>query len=185
MLLYKMSIADHGAEGQDELLATCVRNNVGVVVMKAYGGGKLLKEKPTPGLTPVHCLSYVLSRPGVTSVVPGVKSLEELKAALAYLDASPEERDFSAVLKTLSPDLAKGCVYCNHCLPCPQGIDIGRVSRLLDMQRNHPSVAVKREYAGLKATASDCVECASCEERCPWGVDVVETMQEAKNVFGG
>jgi len=120
----------------------------------------------------------------VTSVVPGVKSMAELKAALAWLDASPKQRDFSAVLKKLSPDLAKGCVYCNHCLPCSQGIDIGHVSRLLDMQRHSPSDAVKREYAGLKARASDCVECGSCEERCPWGVKVTETMREARGVFG-
>jgi uncharacterized protein len=185
VLLYQMNIADHAAEGRDDLLAACVRHNVGVVVMKAFGGGKLLKEKPTPGLTPVRCLSYVLSQPAVCCVVPGVKNVAELDAALAYVNAVPQERDFSAVLKTLSPDLGKGCVYCNHCLPCPQGIDIGRAQRLLDMQRTAPSKATASEYAGLEAKASNCVECGACVERCPWGVDVIKAMREAAGVFGG
>lgn len=185
VLMYQINIADHAAEGRDELLAACIRKNVAVIAMKAYGGGKLVRERPTPGLTPVHCLSYVLSQPAVCSVVPGVRGLEELRAALAYLDASPEQRDFSAVLKTLAPDLASGCVYCNHCLPCPQSIDIGLVQRMLDMQRVAPSAALAAEYACLQANARDCIECGACETRCPWCVPVIKRMREATALFGG
>ncbi len=46
--------------------------------------------------------------------------------------ASEQERDFSGALPALDASLKGQCVYCNHCIPCTQGIDIARVSRLAD-----------------------------------------------------
>ena len=36
------------------------------------------------------------------TVLPGIRNLEDMKEALAWLDASPEERDYS-VLGTFTP----------------------------------------------------------------------------------
>ena len=44
-------------------------------------------------LTPYQCLQYALDKPGVVSVLPGLRNREELRVALGYLDSSPEERD--------------------------------------------------------------------------------------------
>lgn len=74
----------------------------------------------------------------MATLVPGIKSTEELTASLYYLQASDEERDFSTALAGLAWRSEGSCVYCNHCLPCPSGIDIGRSLRLLDIAQSGP-----------------------------------------------
>ena len=72
-------------------------------------------------LTKVQCIQYALDRPGVLTVLPGIRNLQDMKEALAWLDAPAEERDY-AVLGTFTPREATGtCVYCNHCAPVRRG----------------------------------------------------------------
>lgn len=136
--------------------------------MKPFGGGKLLQKK-TAGLdvTPIQCLSFALSQPGVAAVLPGPRNTEELHGCLRLLDASDAEKDYSAVLRGLKPDLKGACVYCNHCLPCPAAIDIGNTIRQWH--------ATGRPVAA----AGGCTACGTCVERCPFGVDVIQTMRRA------
>jgi predicted aldo/keto reductase-like oxidoreductase len=75
------------------------------------------------------------------------------------------------------------CVYCNHCLPCPEMIDIGQTIRLLEMAQQHLTVELQAGYEALPAKASDCVECGVCVERCPFGVDVTTKMRQAVALF--
>ena len=81
------------------LYETCQRLGVGITVMKAFGGGDLLKADMSPvgmALTASQCLHYALTRPAVASVLCGARSMEELRASIAYEDASEEERDYAA-----------------------------------------------------------------------------------------
>ena len=211
LLMFPVNLASHAIPGTTELFAACVRHNVGVVAMKPYAGGNLLSKQVTiyvedfqigrqemPGaptrfekpavITATQCLSYVLSQQGLTTAVPGCKSVEELDAALAYLDASEEDRVYAHLLPAFS-DLATGeCVYCNHCLPCPAGIDIGRVLSLMAQVRGKlpPAVCVpdaRAAYSALEANAGDCLACGICTTRCPFGVDVVTQMEAAGGTF--
>ena len=75
------------------------------------------------------------------------------------------------------------CVYCNHCLPCPSRIDIGRMIRALETASNHPTAEQRAAYRALSATASECTKCGACIERCPFGVDVVSKMELARLRF--
>jgi predicted aldo/keto reductase-like oxidoreductase len=167
VLLYPVNMSDTGVDA-GELFSECVRRNVGLIAMKPFGGGKLLK-KQTAGLdvTPVQCLSFALSQRGVASVLPGPRNTEELNGCLRVLEASDAEKDYSGALRGLKPDLKGACVYCNHCLPCPAGIDIGGTIRQWDV-------------AGEPvAAAAACTACGACVERCPFGVDVVQIMRRA------
>lgn len=59
------------------------------------------------------------------TVLPGVRNMQDLTTALNYVTASPGEKDYS-VMGEFTPQDAEGiCVYCNHCQPCPKGIDVG------------------------------------------------------------
>ncbi len=104
-------------------------------------------------LTPAQCLSYALSQVGVSTTVPGCKNLNELAEALAYWHASEEERDFSEVFRAFADSASGQCVYCNHCLPCPVEIDIGKTLSLLDEAQRQSTTAARsglgreREYA--------------------------------------
>jgi predicted aldo/keto reductase-like oxidoreductase len=61
------------------------------------------------------------------------------------------------------------------------------VNKYLDiavLDENNIPLGTAHHYRELKIHASGCVECGSCEERCPFGVPVIENMQRATKVFG-
>ena len=202
LIMMQVNLSNNAMPQRDEMLRTCAQENVGVVAMKPYAGGKLLQQNRTvriaqyqragdalkrkipKTITPVMCLHYILSQVGVKTVVPGVKNIEELDNALSYFDASDEEKDYSSVLQEFGEYQKGVCVYCNHCLPCPSVIDIGRMNRLLDMSKPKLTGSIKEEYNSLNAKASDCIVCSKCEKRCPFEVEVILRMKEAEKVFG-
>jgi predicted aldo/keto reductase-like oxidoreductase len=135
-------------------------------------------------LSEAQCLSYALSQPGVSTTVPGCANLDEIKAALSYLDASAEEKDYHSIDSNALWKLGGKCVYCNHCLPCPEGINIGHVLKLLDAAERSMSREIADKVRMLDKSALDCVGCGDCLERCPFGVPVIERMERAQALFG-
>ena len=152
-----------------------------ITVENCAGGGELTSKDAADPL--VQCLAYILAQPGVSTLVPGVKDLEELAASQAYWQASEAEKDYSEVLASFQKYNEGECVYCNHCLPCPSVIDIGQVNRLLDLAADRLDDDVRAAYDALEANAEDCIQCGSCEERCPFGVAVIERMERAAELF--
>jgi predicted aldo/keto reductase-like oxidoreductase len=102
---------------------------------------------------------------------------------LAYNQATDEEKDFSEVVADFQQYIEGECVYCNHCLPCPEKIDIGQTIRLLDMARQNLTAELRAAYEALPFKASACQECDACVERCPFGVDVIAKMNQAAVLF--
>ena len=172
-----------------ELYETCQRLGVGITVMKAFGGGDLLSEYSPAGkaLTAVQCLHYALTRPAVAAVMSGARTMEELKASLDYEKASEAEKDYAEVFASFPKISWEGhCMYCGHCAPCPKGIDVANVTKFLNLAKAQGEVpeTVREHYAALKAHAGDCIACGACAKRCPFAVDPVANMKEAKEVFG-
>lgn len=169
-----------------ELQHACLEHGIAIIAMKPYAGGWLFwKENPSGAvLSPLQCLAYALSQPAVATVLPGCKTVDQLDAALAYLEAAPEDLDYSGLHKSARWALSSTCMYCNHCLPCPATIDIGRVTRLADSFAASRSHSARQEYLGLTARASDCTQCGECLQRCPFGVDIISNMERAVEIFG-
>ena len=177
--------ASRAISERKELYHACAAQGVGVVAMKPYAAGVLFRENPSSiVLTPVQCINYALSQPGVCTVVPGCKNVTEMKAALTFLDATDEEKDYCSININSLWKLRGSCMYCNHCLPCPVGIDIGIITRITDTAEYRIADNITSEYEALSSKASDCTECGVCIERCPFGVDVIANMTRAVNVFG-
>lgn len=172
-----------------ELYQICEQQGVGITVMKGYAGGRLFSPQTSPfgvALTPVQCIHYALTRPGVSSVLVGYDTPEHVKEAVAYETATEEEKDYASVLANAPRHAYTGqCTYCGHCAPCPAQIDIAMVNKLYDlavMQKEVPGT-VRAHYKGLSANAKDCIACRGCESRCPFGVPVVKRMARAKELF--
>ena len=173
-----------------ELYQLCEQHDVGITVMKGYAGGRLFDAERSPfgvALTPIQCLHYCLTRPAVAAVMVGVDTPEQMREAAHYAEATQEEKDYASVLAGAPKHAYTGqCTYCGHCKPCPMDIDIAMVNKLYDLAVMQPEVpaSVKAHYEALDATAADCIGCGGCEERCPFGVKVVERMEKASVLFG-
>jgi len=173
-----------------ELYRLCESRGVGISVMKTLGAGKLLSAEHTPfagPMTPAQCIHYALNRPAVVSTLIGCQGRQQVIDAVSYLTLSEEEKDYAPIISSVKKDFKGSCVYCNHCLPCPANINIAMVNKYLDIAvldetRTPPSI--RQHYKELDSHGSDCIECGSCEERCPFGVPVMATMKRAASVFG-
>ena len=129
-------------------------------------------------------MQYALDKPGVLTVLPGVRGREDVRRVLGFLAAAPEEKDYS-VLGTFAPQAAGGvCVYCNHCQPCPAGLDVGLINKYYDLARAGDALA-RDHYANLGTTAAACIGCGHCDARCPFQVKQVRRMEEIAAYFGG
>lgn len=160
----------------------CETQQCDIVVMKAYGAGRLLDKNSAYPLTmtSAQSLEYALTRPGVVSVAVGCKTVEEVDAAAAYCEATTSERDYSHVIKQASMATAGFCMYCNHCLPCPQNINIAKTISAIDAMEQGDSGGSRMYREQGKV---DCTACGDCEERCPFGVAVIDKMQSADGLL--
>ena len=177
--------ANGSVDDRAAIYKRCEAEGTGISVMKPFSGGQLLDSSLSPfgkALTAYQCLQYALDRPGVLTVLPGASNSKELKNILGFLSASDEEKDYS-VIGTFSPADAVGkCVYCNHCRPCPVGIDIGLVNKYYDLSKNGDTLA-DEHYRGLSLNAGDCIHCGRCDGRCPFGVKQSDRMNEIAEYF--
>jgi predicted aldo/keto reductase-like oxidoreductase len=103
-----------------ELIRKCGEIGIGLVAIKPFAGGLLLAGDKTvkvpayksggasreyfipPESTSLKNLAFILSNPSISSVIPGVKSKEELQDNLHFYDASSQEKDFGSLLDYFS-----------------------------------------------------------------------------------
>jgi predicted aldo/keto reductase-like oxidoreductase len=175
---------------RDRFYRLCEQRQVSITVMKTLLAGKLLSPEFSPlgrAMSVSQCIHYALTHPAVASVLLGNKSEAEIAEALSYFDASEAERDYSRIIRNFRGTEKGSCLYCNHCQPCPSGIDIAAVTRYTDivaLNKNDIPPTVIQHYRALQKHGSDCVSCANCEDKCPFGIPVIQNMKKSVALFG-
>lgn len=193
ILFEEETFANRIYEGIDhkraKLYQMCQSEGVALTVMKGYAAGVLLDEKQSPfkkALTPVQCLHYCLTRPAVSSVMVGVTDVNQIKEATAYNTSTKQQKDYTTVLSNAPKTSFSGhCMYCGHCAPCSKMIDIATVNKYLDLaeiQKDVPETLINH-YSLLEHHASECIECGICMKNCPFGVNIIDKMRRATNLF--
>ncbi len=185
---YDYHHGEYAAGSADERMALyqrCEAEGVGISVMKVFSGGQLLDAKTSPfgrALSEYQLIQYALDRPGVLTVLPGVRNPADLKRILGYFDASKEARDYAVLGEFTPKDAEKKCVYCSHCQPCPAGLDVALINKYYDLARAGDAMA-KGHYAKLEKNPGDCIGCGHCNVRCPFRVDQAARMQRINAYF--
>ncbi|MDE5590659.1 MAG: aldo/keto reductase [Acetatifactor sp.] len=185
---YDYQKGDYAKGSVDErsaIYSRCETEGIGISVMKPFSGGQLLDAAISPfgkALTQYQCIQYALDRPGVLTVLPGMSSVAQVEHLLGFFGAEEAEKDYS-MIGSFSPAEAIGkCVYCNHCKPCPMGLDIGIINKYYDLAINGDSMAAEH-YRNLETKADACVQCGHCESRCPFHVKQEKRMKEIDAYF--
>jgi len=117
MIMFPFNLANHNLPHRDELLATCLKKRIGLVAIKPFAGGKLmmrnrtisiskyqtggisLKRKIPKELTSSQCINYVNSLNGVSVVLAGVKSVDELRENLKYSNPQERKQNLSSLIE--------------------------------------------------------------------------------------
>ena len=182
---YKKNLDPH----RQDFYKYCEQQSVAITVMKTLGAAKLLKREFTPfsqPLTVAQCIHYALTRPAVVSALLGCSETSHVEEAVSYLNASDEERDYTGVIESFQGSMKGSCVYCSHCQPCPSELDIASIMKYVDIAcldgENVPAPLLAN-YKSLKLKASECMDCGSCEGKCPFSVPIMENMKKAVKIF--
>lgn len=185
---YDQQLSGINAE-RAELYKLCEEYNVGITVMKGFAGGRLFDAQRSPfgvALTPMQCIHYALTRPGVSSILCGYDTKEQVDEAVSYETAPDDAKDYASVLSSAPLHSYRGeCTYCGHCKPCVAELDIAMINKYYDLATMQPEVpeSIKSHYMLLEHKASECIHCRQCEERCPFGVQISERMEKAAELF--
>ena len=71
------------------------------------------------------------------------------------------------------------CRQCMYCMPCPNGVEIWLLTYMENLFRLWPRErVVSGWFADAAETATKCVQCGECEERCPYGLPIRELIKE-------
>lgn len=165
----------------------CAKRGIGIHVMKVFAGGSLVDRRLSQLKEPLsvyQCLQYALDRPAVQSCLVGASNIKELRESLAHFTLPFGRRDYAVLGGMSGGGTASGnCIYCNHCQPCAAGIDIGIVSKYMDLALAGDEMA-RKHYHALKVHASACIKCGHCDKNCNFGVKPSARMAQAVKVFG-
>lgn len=168
----------------------CHREDVGVTIMKPFGGGVLVQKAPDgTKLSPVDCLRYVLANPYVAAAAPGVENIQQLEEVLPA--GEPGREMTPAQKEELEQQALQWGMYfcrkCGYCLPCTEGIEIPQVMAALETYQLATTEEQKNKalesYRQIEPKASECSECEKCQERCPYDLPIMERMKEAADIF--
>jgi predicted aldo/keto reductase-like oxidoreductase len=161
----------------EELVPLAQEHDMGFIAMKPMGGGLLERAD--------LAFKYLFQFPQVVPD-PGIERVEEMQqiVALAEEGAGLSSEDWVAI-EDIRQDLGtRFCRRCNYCQPCTQGIPIsGVLSYRSTWKRMPPESTLGEGWQRQMALAETCVECAECEERCPYDLPIRDLLKESVAFF--
>ncbi len=163
----------------ENLIRRAAEKNIGFIVMKPLAGGAI--EDAT------LALRFILQNENVDVVIPGMADPKELAQNVAACEnvtplTAEEQEKIDAIRQQLGTQF---CRRCNYCAPCTAGISIYSIFLMEGyLSRYGLEDWARARYAALPKTASDCVGCGICEERCPYDLPIRDMMKRAVEKFG-
>ncbi len=165
-------------QGED-LIRRAAQRGVGFITMKPLAGGAI--EDAT------LALRFILQNDAVDVVIPGMADPKELSQNLAACEAvTPLTEEEQEKIKAIRQQLGtQFCRRCNYCAPCTAGISIYSIFLMEGyLSRYGLEDWARTRYNALAKTASDCIGCGVCEERCPYDLPIRDMMKRAVEKFG-
>lgn len=175
-----------------DLIKLANSKNMGIIAMKPFAGGTLTKPLPSlakMGLTEHNirklALSYIFSTK-VTTAIPGMSSLDELNENLEiYNNLDKLTNDELDKIEVIRSKIGKVfCRRCQYCEPCPKGIEIAKILRIVKYYEDYNLTDwAKTQYQELPVTTDACVKCHICESKCPYNLEIVDELERIHNLL--
>lgn len=161
-----------------DVLPLAVERDMGIISMKPLSGGALTDLSPEMISLAIR---YAVQQ-DVSTVVVGMKSIDEVEQNVKAGTDRPLSETEREKLEQTADSLSKTfCRQCEYCLPCEQGLDIPTIFILDKHYTRFGSREWARErYAALPVKVDSCIECGTCESRCPYELPIMEMLKIAE-----
>ncbi len=200
--------------------------NIALIIMEPIRGGKLaipmnkldskpeikdVLEKSNTNRTMADlALRFVWNRPEVSVVLSGMSNMQQVIENVesannsAINSLSAEDLQITSELKKMYEKYELvPCTSCRYCEPCPNGVAISWIFRLLNelsywgqeriarvlffynRYAKTPEELEKRRSAGEEpeGVASLCIQCGECLDKCPQQIEIPDLMKKAAAIF--
>lgn len=189
----------------EDAIAYAHEQGLGVTIMGPVGGGRLgAPSKVIQDLLPGKvqssaemALRFVMNNKNVNIALSGMSSMdmvEENAAVASNMEPlTPEEEARIAASLEENRRLADlYCTGCNYCMPCPKGINIPEIFKMMNYHRVYGLTKFARDnYARIGKepwlnfqNAAACVQCGACEKKCPQHLHIREQLRAAHEALG-
>lgn len=176
-----------------------------IVIMEPLLGGRLanppepiraILEKGSKKRSPVDlALQWVWNQPEVSVVLSGMSTMSQLDDNIGFANRSGpgrmNEKDLGLIEKIrkgYAQMLPISCTKCGYCMPCPNGVDIPRNLEVYNNGCIHDDLRTARNtyqrFMNEKERASACIQCGTCEEKCPQKIPISEWMSKVHASLG-
>ena len=163
-------------EADLDIVEKCLQHDMGFICMKGLSGG-LITHSAT---------AYAWLAQYEVAPIWGIQKESELDEWLSYQDNPPVlTNEMRAQIEKDRRELCgEFCRGCGYCQPCTVGIQIQDCNRMsLFLQRAPHSIYVTDAWRREMDKNDDCVHCDLCKTRCPYGIDIPNTLVKNKADF--
>ena len=190
-----------------EKTALLNERNIPVWVMEPLRGGRLAKLDPVSENElkalrpdeeiPAWAFRFLQSVKGVTVVLSGMSSMEQLEANIRTFETDKpltdkESAAIAGIAERMTAMRSVPCTACHYCVShCPQGLDI---PRFISLYNEH---LMTEQYGGMAFIApmaltaipeekrpASCLHCQSCEQVCPQQIHISDFMNDFVEKIG-
>lgn len=182
----------------EEAIAYANEKGLGVVVMGPVGGGRLaapselfnnaLGQKANS--TPEVAMRFVLGNQNVSCALSGMSAMKmvEENTVVASNEEPLSKEEWDKINKMLEETKRLAdlyCTGCDYCMPCPKGIKIPHVFKLMNYHKVYGlSEFAKKQFTHLGTGSNSgespaaCVDCGACEPKCPQKIKIREQLKQ-------
>ena len=199
----QLNYMDWHFQNAQEKAALIQKAGIPIWVMEPLRGGRLVKasEEMTGVMkslrpkesVPGWAFRFLQSIPGVTMILSGMSSLEQLKENIATCgtDEPLGKEEFDTLVRHMDRETEMGilpCTACHYCTNhCPKGLPIPELIALYNEHKiTGGGFIAPMAVAGMDSEKrpANCIGCRGCEKVCPQQIKISEMMKEFSGMLG-
>ncbi len=155
---------------RERLIPRARDRNLGFIVMKPLCGGMYTNAN--------LAFKFLNSFPDLVPI-PGIERAEEIEEIVGVVKSAAvlhgaEKQGAERIARELGKLF---CRRCGYCMPCPEGVPV-QLAMIFEslLERLPLEKLVGTRAPEIAEGVAKCVECGTCEEKCPYDLPIIETI---------
>ncbi|MCL2007456.1 MAG: aldo/keto reductase [Treponema sp.] len=190
-----------GQKGVREIHA----RGIPVIAMEPLHGGLLAQDVPQDVVDAfgdfhpdknqaAKAFMWLYNQPEISVILSGSSTVEQVLDSIKIFEHADynvlkeaDEEVYEKVREVWSKKARISCTNCKYCLPCPAGVNIPEIFRMLNETARDAQRSQRWLYSAILMAAGEgatkCTKCKLCEPKCPQFIPIAEKLEEAHEIL--